>query len=180
MPALELLVERLQDAPCAFASLALALEGDMVSALVGADGKTPLDQREILSMTAEQARRQLVIVEFEEDLRLRVAAFAPRFGTAGSGIAQSGNSCGKRKRVRFIKCNRDELTKQTVRSCFHNTYGCHCSNQIHVSHCLYGLQIRTTSGDLTRQAAGLFEQDIEAPALHQFVEIMPLRLNQNF
>ena len=88
--ALELLVEAFQHAARLLAGVARAFDGDVIAALLGDHAEPALDQREVLSVLAEQDGGEPVVVEGEHDLR--GGGFLRRGGGRDHGIrcAQAG------------------------------------------------------------------------------------------
>src|SRR5512139_1920587 len=71
MTALQVFVQPLQHAAGLLAGAARSLERDMIAALLRYYAEPTFDQREILSVLAEQHGGQLVVLEREHDLRGR-------------------------------------------------------------------------------------------------------------
>jgi hypothetical protein len=63
--ALELLIKALEHAARALAAVARTLEPDLVAALLRHDAETPLDQRKVLPVLAEQRGGAAIVVEGE-------------------------------------------------------------------------------------------------------------------
>ena len=66
--ALEPLVKSDEHAPGLLDGVARAFDGELVAALLGDDAETALDQREVLSVLAEQQRSAAIIIKVEYGL----------------------------------------------------------------------------------------------------------------
>ena len=69
VPALDLVLQHIEDAARLLDRVARPFKGDVIAALLGDDAETPFDQRQVLSVLAKQHRGEPIVVEGEHHLR---------------------------------------------------------------------------------------------------------------
>ena len=80
------------------AGAARSCDSDGVAALIGDDAESPLDQSEVLAVLTEQHRGVLVVVEVENDLRLRGVVGRSGRRNHGRCVAQAVQAPASAKR----------------------------------------------------------------------------------
>ena len=171
--ALDLLVEAFQHAAGLLAGAARAFDGDVIAALLGHHAEAALDQREVLSVLAEQHGGEPVVLEGEHDLR--GGSFLGSGGGRDRGIrcAQVGTQAPAAARPARWRCSASAPNKVLVPISVIATGTTEPIMRARRHH-LHRLQIWGAADQLPRELARLLQQHLDGAADELRVEGAPL------